>query len=67
MNEKLVELKEFYATKTQELERLKADAHHKSTEYRHLLEKLKNDRDEIQEKIKEFINQDVTVKISLKF
>jgi predicted nucleic acid-binding Zn-ribbon protein len=67
LNDRLNELKELYSIKTQELDHLKADANHKSTEYRHLLEKLKNDRDEIHQKIKEYIDQDVTVKISLKF
>jgi phage shock protein A len=65
--DRLTELKDLYSIKTQELEHLKADANHKSSEYRSLLEKLKNDRDEIQEKIKEYIDQDITVKISLKF
>ncbi|MHA1110134.1 MAG: hypothetical protein ACTSRE_03490 [Promethearchaeota archaeon] len=65
--ERLTELKESYSIKTQEMNHLKADASHKSTEYRQLLEKLKSDRDEIQGKIKEFVNQEITVKISLKF
>ncbi len=65
--EKLTELKEMYSIKTQELEHLKADSTHKSNEYRNLLKKLKDDRDEIQNKIKEYINQDVTIQISLKF
>jgi uncharacterized coiled-coil protein SlyX len=67
LNERLTELKEFYAIKTQELEHMKADANHKNTEYRHLLEKLKTDRDEIQNKVKDYIDKDITIKISLKF
>ncbi|TFG20922.1 MAG: hypothetical protein EU530_01860 [Promethearchaeota archaeon] len=65
--ERLTELKELYSIKTQEMEHLKADATHKSTEYRYLLEKLKTDRDEIQDKVREYVNQEITVKISLKF
>lgn len=67
LNEKLTELKELYSIKTQELEHLNADAKHKNTEYRHLLERLKNDRDEIQAKVKDYVDQEITVKISLKF
>jgi hypothetical protein len=67
LNDKLTELKELYSIKTQELEHLKADAKHKNTEYRHLLERLKNDRDDIQAKIKDYVDQEITVKISLKF
>ncbi len=65
--ERLTELKELYSIKTQEMEHLKADATHKSTEYRHLLEKLKTDRDEIQDKVRDYVNQEITIKISLKF
>ncbi len=67
LNERLTELKGLYSLKTQELEHLKADANHKSTEYRHLLEKLKSDRDNIQKNLKKFINQDVEIRITLKF
>jgi len=67
LNDRLLELKNIFAIKTQDLEHIKADATHRISEYRHLLEKLKTDRDEIQKKIKEFINQDIDVRITLKF
>lgn len=66
LTSQLKSIKEKVAARTQELEHLNGDIKHKSNEYRGLLEKLKEEREILQKQIKNFVDQDVKIQITLK-
>lgn len=61
---RLNEIKNAISTKTQTLEHFGGDLKNKTTEYRGLLEKLKEEREDLQNKIKQYFNEDVKINIS---
>lgn len=67
LSTQLEDLKQKTSLKTQKLEHLKADLAHKGNEYRGLLEKLKVSRDAIQDAIREYVDQDVKINITLTY
>ncbi|MHA1341997.1 MAG: hypothetical protein ACTSRZ_10185 [Promethearchaeota archaeon] len=60
-------IKESISLKTQTSQHFENDLKNKQNEYRQLLEKLKQEREEIHQKIKEYIGQDVKINITLKY
>ena len=66
LTSQLQSIKEKVSIKTQELEHLNSDINHRSNEYRGLLEKLKEEREILQRQIKNFVNREVKIQISLK-
>lgn len=66
LTSQLKSIKEKVSIRTQELEHLNGDIKHKSNEYRGLLEKLKDEREILQRLIKNFVDQDVKIQITLK-
>lgn len=67
LSSRLDDLKEKVSLKTQEIEHMDGDIKHKTSEYRGLLEKLKEERDEIQEGINKFVGEDVKIQITLTY
>ncbi|MHA1872271.1 MAG: hypothetical protein ACTSXF_15125 [Promethearchaeota archaeon] len=66
LDEELNLIKQKISVKTQNLQALQADIDHKTSEYRGLLEKLQNERVELTDKMKGYLNDnDFKIKITL--
>jgi len=65
LNNKLTDLKDKISIRTQDLEHMDGDIKMRTQEYRTSLEKLKEEREDIQIKIKKYVNEDVKLQITL--